>query len=234
MSNTGKAKSADKLAAARNRLMDQGIIESEVPSDPFELFDEWLSFAFEVEIFNANAMALATVGDDGRPSVRNVLARPVPNDTGQITPAHRAGAVAFYTDANSHKARDLSSNPNAAAVFSWLALERQVRMDGRVTALSAKAVANYFADRPREAQIAMLCSQQSERAANRGAIERRFIEAQSAELEINHHWTGYALHPQRVEFWQGRSDRIHDRLVYELHTSPAQSEPTWQLSRLQP
>ncbi len=269
----GNGKPDDELAAIRNRLMSGGIDESEVPSDPFELFEQWLSFAFEVGIFNANAMTLATVAADGRPSVRNVLARPIPNtrptpnnsriasvdsvgasDAGAPdagAPDNSSAAVAFYTDANSHKARDLSGNENVAAVFSWLPLERQVRMDGRVTLLSDRAVVDYFKGRPPEAQIAMLASQQSEPAANRRVIERQFAEVQPAaatatteaaeqadeiatQLEISDHWNGYLLHPHRVEFWQGRSDRIHDRLVYQLDASSTQPEPTWLLSRLQP
>ena len=277
--------------------MDTGINESSVPASPFELFDEWLSFAFEVGIFNANAMALATVGvapveqapdnQAASPSVRNILGSPVPASpasgspvppsptSASPVPASPASAsptptaiCAFYTDAGSQKAQELANNPRVAAVFSWLVLERQVRLVGSVLPLSDTAVADYLASRPPAAQIAMRASAQSEQAPNRAALENRFAEVAAAAsvdpgptdlaptepaptepaptdpTEPAHkstaNWVGFLLVPHEIEFWQGRSDRIHDRLVYRQAASPHQAAPPrqepehWLLERLQP
>ncbi len=210
------------IAAMRQRLMVDGLDESSAPADPFALFGEWLAFAFSVGIFNAHAMALATVNADGLPSVRNVLYRQPPGTK---------PGIAFYTDAGSAKAQDLAGNPNVAAVFSWLELERQVRMEGEVAPLDRADVEAYFADRPPEAQVAMLASNQSETAVNRAEIEKQFAEMEPAET-VTDRWNGYLLLPTRFEFWQGRSDRIHDRLVYRLVSS--QDQPEWSVTRLQP
>jgi pyridoxamine 5'-phosphate oxidase len=181
-------------------------------------FDEAVADLGAVE---ANAMQVATVDAQGRPSVRTVLAKDV-DDRG----------VVFFTNYESVKARDLDERPYAAAVFAWIAHERQVRVSGPVERVSADETAEYFASRPRGSQIGAWASPQSQVVASRAVLDEAWAEAENrfadAEVPVPPHWGGYRIAPEAVEFWQGRTDRMHDRLRFR------RVEGEWRRERLAP
>ncbi|MDG2114943.1 MAG: pyridoxamine 5'-phosphate oxidase [Actinomycetota bacterium] len=209
------------LPHVRVELMTAGLSEADAPADPFELFQDWLGQAVDLGIHNANAMAVATAGAGGRPSVRNVLLRSQFED-----------GLAFYTNYESHKGVDLAANPSAEALFSWLGLERQVRFSGPVTRTTAERSDAYFATRERESRISAIASEQSRPVVDRPALERRHAEVDASFGDADPvrpaHWGGYLLVPDRIEFWQGREHRLHDRLLYEL------DDGHWSMIRLAP
>ena len=168
------------------------------------------------------AAMLATATADGKPSARLVL----------LKQADERGFV-FYTNYNSMKARELDSNPQAALVFYWPQLERQVRVEGKVERVSAAESDAYFKTRPRESQIGALASPQSEVIASREALQQKAEELEQLyegrEIERPAHWGGYRLYAERIEFWKGRPGRLHDRILYERQT-----EGKWTIKRLAP
>jgi pyridoxamine 5'-phosphate oxidase len=173
------------------------------------------------QIPEPNAMQLATVNAAGHPSVRTVLAKAI-----------NADGVVFYTNYDSAKGRDLSHTPYAEVVFAWLPMERQVRLGGPVEQVSPEHTARYFATRPRGAQIAAWASTQSAVLSSRAELEAsvREVEARfgAGAIPVPPNWGGYLIRPERVEFWQGRPDRLHDRIRYELR------EGRWTIERLAP
>jgi pyridoxamine 5'-phosphate oxidase len=175
--------------------------------DPLRQLQRWLEDAAGTVLREPCAMSLATVGADGDPQVRVVLLREVD-----------AQGLTFYTNRESEKGRALRAHPQAAAVLFWDPLERQVRVTGPVTELDRAASAAYFADRPRGSQVAAWASQQSRPIADRPALEDRFAQASARLAEgaiaLPPFWGGYRIRPVRFEFWQGRPDRLHDRLRY--------------------
>jgi pyridoxamine 5'-phosphate oxidase len=200
----------------------EGLFEQDVDPDPFEQFDRWFREAQQGGNPQPDAMALATATPDGRPSVRMVLLKG--ND--------RRGLV-FYTNAGSQKGRELAANPPAAVVLYWFELHRQVRVTGSVEPLTRKETEQYFRTRPRDAQISALASNQSESVASREELERRVTELgaryEGGEVPMPDGWRGMRLVPDSFEFWQGRPDRLHDRLRY----TPAPGN-RWKIERLQP
>lgn len=197
-----------------------GLDEAAAGDDPFVLFDRWLADAVSTEIVEPNAMALATATPDGRPSVRIVLLKGVDN-TGMV----------FYTNYESRKAEELAANPFASAVFLWHPLSRQVRIEGEVEQIAPADSDAYFASRPRGSQLGALASPQS-RAVTRSELEARYENAEShfagREVERPEHWGGYRIHLHTIEFWQGRPDRMHDRIVF------TRSGGGWSIERLAP
>jgi pyridoxamine 5'-phosphate oxidase len=181
-----------------------------------------LDEARQADIKLAEAMTLATATVDGKPSARLVL----------LKQADEHGFV-FYTNYNSMKARELDSNPQAALVFYWPQLERQVRVEGKVERVSAAESDAYFKTRPRESQIGALASPQSEVIASRDTLQQNFDELEKLyegrEVERPEHWGGYRLYAERIEFWKGRPGRLHDRILYER-----QNDGTWSIARLAP
>ena len=170
----------------------------------------------------ANAMSLATVGADGRPSVRTVLLKGV----------DRRGFI-FYTNYGSRKGRELAANANAALAFYWPDLERQVCIGGTVSKLPREESEQYFSSRPRGSQIAAAASDQSSPVPDRATMERAFAEIESrfasGSVTMPQDWGGYVLAPERIEFWQGRASRLHDRFCYVR-----QKDGSWELQRLSP
>ena len=198
------------------------IDEQTVGRDPLALFQRWLEEAKAARIHLAEAMTLATATPDGKPSARLVL----------LKQADEHGFV-FYTNYKSMKARELDTNPQAALVFYWPQLERQVRVEGKVERTSATESDAYFKTRPRESQIGALASPQSEVVASREVLQQKVDELEKLyegrEVDRPEHWGGYRLHPERIEFWKGRPGRLHDRILYEI-----QSDGSWSINRLAP
>jgi pyridoxamine 5'-phosphate oxidase len=193
-----------------------------IDSDPIRQFQLWLSDAENAKLPLPEAMSLATVTPDGRPTARMVLLKQVDG----------YGFV-FFTNYNSAKARQLDINPYAALVFYWPQLDRQVRVEGKVSRTSAEESAAYFRTRPRESQIGAWASPQSEVIPAREVLEQRAHEFAELycdrEIDCPEHWGGYRLTPDRIEFWRSRVGRLHDRILYEL-----QPDCTWAIKRLAP
>lgn len=197
-------------------------------SDPFTLFSDWLKEAAAHEPADANAMALATVDQRGLPNVRMVLLKGLDEK-----PGPDRGFV-FYTNLTSAKSHELIAQPQAALLFYWKSLQRQIRIRGTVTGVEAKEADAYFATRPRGSQIGAWASDQSRALASRQQLEERVaaMEARFAESDVPRppHWSGFRLTPVEIEFWHDRPYRLHDRLVFRRQT------PTmpWHRERLFP
>jgi len=209
------------LAALRREYTARGLTEDEAGSDPLALLRQWIAEAVAAGIDEPNAMALATADGRGRPSVRTVLLKGLDLD----------GAV-FYTNLDSRKGRELSENPWAAAALLWRPLQRQVRIEGPALPVSDDEADRYFASRPRGAQISAAASRQSERIERRDDLERQYAEVEQAnaagDLARPPFWGGYRLGFDSVEFWQGRPDRLHDRIRF------VRGAGGWTRERLQP
>ncbi len=196
--------------------------EDSADADPIRQFQRWFQEALRAEVTEPNAMTLATSDREGQPHARIVLLKDV-----------AATGFVFFTNYNSAKGRELTENPRAALVFLWQELERQVRVEGTVSRVAPDESEHYFHTRPRGSQIGALASRQSQPAANRQILEQRFTELdqryRDGTIPRPTHWGGYRLLPSRLEFWQGRRNRLHDRLCYQRIT-----EQDWQLQRLEP
>jgi len=195
--------------------------ESGVARDPVAQFARWFDQALAAKAADANAMALATIGADGRPTLRIVLLKDYGPD-----------GFVFYTNQSSRKGAELAHNPATALNFYWPELERQVRIEGRASRVSADEADRYFATRPRGSQLAAWASPQSEPVSGRQELEARLAEVAKrfagAEVSRPPHWGGYRVRPDLVEFWQGRESRLHDRIRYRLIDS------RWIIERLAP
>jgi pyridoxamine 5'-phosphate oxidase len=209
-------------SATREEYRGQPLDQSNVDPDPIAQFQIWMTQAVKAELREPNAMTLATADADGDPSARMVLLKGIDN-----------GGFVFFTNYLSRKARDMAANPRAELVFYWNELSRQVRVHGSVAKVSREASEEYFRTRPFLARLGAVASQQSAELAARADLEQRMslLEAQheGADVPLPDHWGGYRLTPDRVEFWQGRLNRLHDRLQYRLN-----SEGKWFITRLYP
>lgn len=209
------------IAAIRKDYTKEVFDESHALDHPIRQFDRWWHEALASEIDEVNAMTLATTGTNGKPSARIVLLKGY-TDEGFV----------FFTNYESDKGRQLSDHPYACLVFFWKELERQVRIEGRVEKLSATESDVYFLSRPVESQIGAWSSPQSRVIASRQVIEenvQHYSQRFATEaLYRPPHWGGYLVKPDRIEFWQGRPSRLHDRLRYVL------TDGIWQRERLAP
>ncbi len=211
-----------KLADLRQEYMRAGLAETDVHADPLAQFERWFRDAQAAGVPLANAMTLATASSSGVPSARVVLLKGV-----------EEGGFVFYTNYLSRKGRELAVRPLASLVFLWSDLERQVRVEGRVAAVPPEASDAYFDSRPLGARLSAWASVQSEVVRDRATLEQAFAAMQ---VKYGEHpprppnWGGYRLVPDALEFWQGRADRLHDRLFYRRTAGGT----GWTLERLAP
>lgn len=209
------------IADLRLNYTRQQLNESEVDPDPIRQFQIWFEQAVSAQLLEPNAMTLATASREGVPSARIVLLKGV----------DPRGFV-FYTNYESRKGRELADNPRAALVFLWNVLERQVRIEGTVERVSDQETNAYFHSRPLESQLGAWASNQSQVIPGRPVLEQRFQafkqKYQNQEVPRPPHWGGYRVVPHLIEFWQGRPNRLHDRLCYRLEGT------RWVIERLAP
>ena len=210
------------FAKLRRDYMQRSLSEYEVDADPVKQFIAWLNEAVDAGAMEPNAMTLATSTSDGLPSARIVLLKRVDHE-----------GFAFFTNYRSPKARDLEANPRAALLFYWPELERQVRIEGAVSRTSEDESDAYFNNRPPDARVGSAASVQSEVLASREVLERAAADLRARYPHGNvprpAHWGGYRLRPTRLEFWQGRPSRLHDRIDYVVIPGGA-----WATRRLSP
>lgn len=197
-----------RLVFSLGRGLTRGLPDADPGLDPIQLFGQWFAAARKAGILLPEAMTLATASADGAPSARMVLLKDFGED-----------GFEFYTNLGSRKADELTANPRAALCFHWGVLQRQVRVEGGVTQLSREASAAYFRTRPRGSQVGAWASHQSQTLEQREMLVRRVREIETrfegGEVPLPDFWGGYMLEPQRIEFWQGRADRLHDRLLFQ-------------------
>ena len=210
------------LADLRREYTQAGLRRAELDPDPLAQFQKWFQQAHDAGVLEPSCMTLATADKDGRPSSRVVLLKNV-DERG----------FSFFTNYESRKGRELAGNPNAALVFYWADMERQVNIAGAVQKLSREESEAYFKSRPRGSQLAAWTSHQGQIVADRAVLEARWreLDAQYSgkEIPMPPYWGGFVLAPERIEFWQGRPSRLHDRFCYT-----SQAGGGWQLERLSP
>ncbi|MBW4633138.1 MAG: pyridoxamine 5'-phosphate oxidase [Iphinoe sp. HA4291-MV1] len=210
------------IADLRKDYTLEGLSVSDVNSNPFIQFRQWFDQALATQVPEPNAMTLATATPDGKPSARMVL----------LKGFDQRGFV-FYTNYNSHKGQELAENPQASLVFWWVELERQVRISGRVEKVSENESDEYFYSRPLNSRLSAWASRQSEVIESREVLEQRMhelqIQYQNQDVPRPRYWGGLRVIPIEIEFWQGRSNRLHDRLLYTRL-----DDGSWKIVRLSP
>jgi pyridoxamine 5'-phosphate oxidase len=212
----------NNIAEIRKEYSHKTLLEAEVQPDPVKQFNVWWQDALDAKITDVNAMILATASTDGIPSARAVLLKGF-SEKGFI----------FFTNYNSFKGQQLAENPKACLVFFWKELERQVRITGIVAKVTEEESDAYFLSRPHESQVGAITSPQSQVIESRQWLDDRYnklvSETEAKKLKRPAHWGGYLVNPIIVEFWQGRSGRLHDRIQYTL-----QDDASWKIERLAP
>lgn len=205
--------SPDQLAALRREYRNAVLDERSIADDPLVQLERWLGEAIAANLPEPNAMVLATADEHGAPSARMMLLKGILD-----------GELQFYTNLESRKGREIAVNPQVALLFYWPELERQVRIEGRARLLDRDTVAAYFATRPRAAQLGAWASRQSTPLESRAQLEDAFEQyaaqlLSSDSIPVPPWWGGYAVRPHAFEFWQGRENRLHDRIRYEWITT---------------
>ena len=220
--NTSGRTSAETLAALRQEYGDAGLDVADLDADPVTTFRRWLDETVAAGLHEPNAVVVSTATPEGRPSSRVVLLKAV-DERGFV----------FYTNYESRKGEELAANDACALLFPWHDLQRQVRVEGRAERVGAEESAAYFATRPRGSQVGAWASPQSREVGSRAELDGLHEEAQErfgdgGEVPLPPHWGGFRVVPETVEFWQGRSGRMHDRLVYR------RTPDGWRTVRLAP
>lgn len=210
------------IASLRRSYALESLSENDVSADPFLQFGIWFVEAADSSLPEPNAMTLATATPEGYPSARTVLLK-----------GFDENGFVFYTNYESRKGQELARNPHAALLFTWLELERQIRIEGVVEKVTPEESRDYFQSRPKESQIGAWASPQSRIIAGRAILENRVIDlqreyGQADVLPVPPFWGGYRLRPSVVEFWQGRESRLHDRICY------TRQGDEWEIRRLAP
>ena len=209
------------ISDLRREYVQSGLDETSAVADPLQQFERWFDAATAAGLHLPNALILATADARGLPSARAVLLK-----------GYDESGFVFYTNYASRKGRELTANPHACLLFSWVELERQVRIEGPVREVSASESDEYFASRPLGSRLGAWASPQSETVPNRAALEARFADAQRRfgdAVPRPPHWGGYRVIPHAMEFWQGRENRLHDRLCYRR-----EGDAQWTIERLAP
>jgi len=210
------------LTGSGNEYAVHGLRRADLHSDPLRQFGAWFAAALAADIRDVNAMSLATAAPDGKPSVRIVLLK-----------GFDERGFAFFTNYESEKAREIEANPFAALAFYWVQLERQVRISGTVERTSREDSAAYFHSRPIGSQLGAWASKQSEVIDARRILDSRMMEMterfENSDIPLPPHWGGYRVKPDKIEFWQGRPNRLHDRFRYSRR-----ADGTWLIDRLAP
>jgi pyridoxamine 5'-phosphate oxidase len=218
--HSGRA-DGERFSALRREYSLKTLDITEIDPDPLRQFTTWLDDAASRGLVEPNAMILATVSSDGKPSARAVLLK-----------GYDKQGFVFFSNGGSRKGREMAQNPAVALLFVWAELERQIRIEGRVEAVSSAESDEYFQLRPRGAQLGAHASDQSAPIANRAALEEqmRVVEARypTGPIPRPESWGGFRVVPAMYEFWQGRSNRLHDRIVF------SRVGGGWELTRLQP
>ncbi|MEW7981038.1 MAG: pyridoxamine 5'-phosphate oxidase [Candidatus Sedimenticola endophacoides] len=210
-----------KIHHQRREYAHTTLSRADLDPDPIRQFDAWLREAIEAELLDATAMGLATATRDGQPSLRTVLLKFF-DQTGFV----------FYTNLESRKARQIGDNPHAALLFHWREFERQIKITGRVETVSNAESLKYFLSRPRDSQIGAWVSAQSSVISSRAVLEQKVAEMKqrfsNREIPLPSFWGGYRVIPEQIEFWQGRTNRLHDRFLY------SRAGEQWRIERLAP
>jgi pyridoxamine 5'-phosphate oxidase len=210
-----------EVAALRKEYTRAGLNEIDVDPDPIVQFHEWFEKVIDADLHEPNAMILATATTDGKPSARTVLLK-----------SYDERGFVFYTNYEGRKAKEIEANPTCALLFHWGELERQIRIEGRVGRVPDAESDAYFAGRPRGSRLGAWASQQSRSVEGRSVLEARVRalekEYEGREIPRPPFWGGYRVESDTIEFWQGRENRLHDRLVY------LRNEGGWKIVRLQP
>jgi pyridoxamine 5'-phosphate oxidase len=211
------------IANLRQDYSVAALDRKDVAENPFLQFEKWFQEAMQSDLLEPNAMTLATVSKSGQPSARIVLLK-----------AFDERGFVFYTNFHSMKGQEMAENPKAALVFLWLELQRQVRIEGRVEKVSEEETLAYFRSRPRGSQIGAYASPQSQVIEDRTILEENVSRlnkeyGDTEALPLPDFWGGYRVIPTKIEFWQGRSSRLHDRIVYKVT-----EDNNWKIERLAP
>lgn len=210
------------LSKLRGKYTTKGLDIKDLNENPFKQFELWFNDALNEKLCEPNAMSLATVGNDLMPSLRTVLLKTFDED-----------GFVFFTNYKSKKSKQIEQNPKAALLFTWLELERQIKIEGSIEKISTKDSLKYFLSRPKGSQLGAWVSHQSEVISSRSILEQKFDEMKNkfanGQIPFPSFWGGYIVKPSKIEFWQGGQDRLHDRFLYEK-----EKNNSWNIQRLAP
>ncbi len=211
-----------EVSQMRRNYADEGLSRSTLPDEPFALFQRWFTQYVELDIFEPNAMVVATATKNAAPSQRTVLMK-----------AYDTNGFVFYTNYGSRKAEQIRQNDQVSLIFPWVPLHRQVIVEGIASKVSTAESLKYFLSRPRGSQLGAWSSSQSSVITTRGVLESKLSEMihkfEKGDVSLPSFWGGYRIKPHRIEFWQGRTHRLHDRFLYTLGEKDG-----WDISRLSP